>query len=257
MRCRLVLVRGEWMAKAAPGAMLAIPRDEQTVAAWLDHKDLWLAAVNGPSRCVVAGPPGAIDDLKTRLAAAGIEAQLLRTSGAFHSGLMDHVIGPLTEAASSIRPSAPRIPFISNVTGTWATLAQVSDPGTGAGSCGQPVRFAAGVQQLLDAGHTVFVEAGPGQTLGAFVRGCAPGRDDLTVISSLRHAMESTSDDERLASALARVWMSGASIDWQAYRGSERRLRVELPPYPFDRQRYWIEARQGATVAGPPPIASS
>ena len=250
---RLVLVRGEWMAKASPGAMLAVPRDEQAVVASLEGKDLWLAAVNGPSRCVVAGRADAIDELKTRLAAAGIDAQLLRTSGAFHSGLMDHVIGPLTEAASSIRASAPRIPFISNVTGTWTTLAEVSDPGYWGRQLRQPVRFAAGVQQLLDAGNTVFLEAGPGQTLGAFVRGCAAGRDDLTVISSLRHAMESTSDDQRLASALARAWMSGASIDWQAYRGLERRSRVELPPYPFDRQRYWIEARQGAAVAGPSP----
>jgi amino acid adenylation domain-containing protein len=249
---RLVVVRGRLMDQAPSGAMIAIARDEQTVAGWLEDAELWLAAVNGPSQCVVAGTSDAIERLSARLNEAGVDAQRLRTSGAFHSGLMDHVVAPLTEAARRVRTSPPRIPWVSNVTGAWITEAQIADAGYWGEHLRQPVRFADGIRQLMAAGATVFLELGPGNTLGALVRRSADTGTPVSIVPSMRHALEEASDAEQLALAVARAWRAGIAIDWAAYRGTERRRRVDLPPYPFERQRYWVEADRSTRLAPAP-----
>jgi amino acid adenylation domain-containing protein len=246
----LVVTRGRLMDQAPAGAMLAVQTDEQTITEWIDNQSLWLAAINGPQQCVVAGRPDAIERLHTRLGAAGIDAQPLRTAGAFHSGLMDHAVGPLTDATRALKTETPRIPFVSNVTGRWITTDDLADPTYWSRHLRQTVRFSDGVRQLLHAGAGVFVEMGPGLTLGAFVRRHTTPQEPVVTVSSLRHAAESeAAADERLATALARVWVAGAPVDWSAYRAGERRHRVELPSYPFERQRYWIDAASAATAS--------
>ena len=246
---RLVVVRGQLMEQTPAGAMLAIPRDEATVQAWLGEPGLWLAAVNGPSQCAVAGTTEAVGRLRAQLADAGVDAQPLRTSGAFHSGLIDHVIGPLGAAARQVRVSAPRIPWVSNLTGTWITPEQLFDAAYWGQHLRQPVRFADGVRTLIQSGATTFLEAGPGNTLGSLVRRCTGSPPGISVVPSLRHGLEQAPDQERIAVAIARLWLAGVAIDWRAYRGTERRYRVELPPYPFERQRYWIDGQQPVTPA--------
>ena len=53
-------------------------------------------------------------------------------------------------------------------------------------------------------------------------------------------------EDERgvLLASLATWYTRGGAVDWSGFHAHERRRRVPLPTYPFQRQRYWVEPRQ-------------
>ena len=87
----------------------------------------------------------------------------------------------------------------------------------------------------------MFLEVGPGRTLASLVRQAAPAVNAASVVTSLRHPQESTADESHLLTALGRLWLAGIDVEWGSLSAGERRRRVPLPTYPFERQRYWIE----------------
>lgn len=241
---RLVATRGRMMQEATEGAMLAVPLPEQEIAGRLNG-ELTLAAINGPTQCTVAGPLYAIEALQTQLAAQEIDCRRLHTSHAFHSASMDPLVEPFTAEVRTVQLQAPHIPYLSNVTGTWMTDTDATAPEYWARHLRQPVQFANGIRELLTNPHGILLEVGPGQTLGTFTRQQIDPTTHHTVLSSMRHARETLSDQAFLLTALGKLWLAGATIDWPAlYRGEQRR-RVPLPTYPFERQRYWIDAEPG------------
>ena len=133
---------------------------------------------------------------------------------------------------------APKIPFISNVSGTFILDAQATDPAYRGRQIREAVRFSSGASELLKKPDRVFLEVGPGNTLGTLVRRQATGKAAQMVFSTLRHAREEGSDTASMLCAVGRLWASGVSIDWAAFYGDESRRRVALPPYPFEGQRY-------------------
>ncbi|HSU82667.1 MAG TPA: phosphopantetheine-binding protein, partial [Thermoanaerobaculia bacterium] len=97
---------------------------------------------------------------------------------------------------------------------------------------------------LADPGQ-VFLELGPGQTLGSLLLQQAEAEGQPLVVSALRHSYESHPDQAFLLQALGRLWLAGVEPDWAGFHGGERRLRVRLPTYPFERQKFWIVAGEG------------
>src|SRR4029077_12405254 len=164
----------------------------------------------------------------------------LNTSHAFHSGLMDGAVAPFVKAVSETSLNAPKIPYISNVTGTWVDAAQAQDPAYWGRQIREAVRFGTGVTELLKKEERLFVEVGPGNVLSALVRRQAPGKA-AHIFPTLRHAREEGSAIATVLGALGRLWVNGGTIDWTAFYGEEGRRRVSLPPYPFDRQRFWVD----------------
>jgi acyl transferase domain-containing protein len=162
----LVATRGRLMQALPAGAMLAVPLPEAEVTPLLEGR-LDVAAVNGPSLCVVAGPTDAVDALEAKLSARGVQARRLHTSHAFHSAMMDPILAPFTDAVRRVRLQAPKLPWVSNVTGTWIEAAQATDPAYWARHLRQPVRFAQGLRELLKDAADVLLEVGPGQTLAS------------------------------------------------------------------------------------------
>ena len=237
---RLVALRGRLMEAMPRGVMLAVPVEERRLAPMLGE-GLWLAAVNAPGLCVASGDAASIDALAERLRRDGVEGRRLHTSHAFHSGLMDAAVDPFVAAAATMEIGTPSIPYLSNVTGTWITGADLRDPGYWGRHIRQAVRFSDNLQALLEDDKRALVEVGPGNTLGALVRQQSRGPAAHVVLSSLRHPQEQTTDATTMATALARLWVSGAAADWQGYHAGERRHRVSLPTYPFERKRYWVE----------------
>jgi acyl transferase domain-containing protein len=238
----LVAARGRLMQQLPGGAMLAIPLPEQEVRLLLDG--LSLAAVNGSSACVVSGHTAAIEALERRLASRGVACRRLRTSHAFHSAMMDSIVGPFAEQVERVTLRPPQIPCVSNVTGDWLAAGEATDPGYWANHLRQAVRFADGVRRLVQDPAQVLLEVGPGRTLTTLATRHPSKSPEQTALSSLRHPQDQLSDAAFLLTTLGKLWLSGAQVDWAGFHAHERRRRVSLPAYPFERQRYWIEPQE-------------
>jgi amino acid adenylation domain-containing protein len=253
----LVVERGRLMQRMAPGAMLAVPLPEAEVAELLDRQDgeLSLAAVNRPDLCVVSGDPESIEALAADLAADGVKARRLHTSHAFHSFTADPILEAFTAAVRRVRLSPPAIPLVSNLTGVWMRPEEATDPAYWARQLRGTVRFADGLAQLLAEPQRILLEAGPGDTLAGFAREHPARLAEQAVIPSLRHPRSAEEDAAVLLRAVARLWLAGGELDWEAFNAAEERRRVSLPTYPFERRRYWVDPVPGRRDAREAPDA--
>ncbi|MEM7581907.1 MAG: SDR family oxidoreductase [Acidobacteriota bacterium] len=251
----LVATRGRLMDELPSGAMLAVPLPEGEVTSRLSrHPDLSLAAVNEAARCVVSGPAEAVDAFADELARDGnaeTDGRRLHTSHAFHSAMMEPILEPFTSEVRKIRLSPPEIPFLSNITGTWITPEEATDPAYWARHLRSAVRFADGVATLADNSEQIFLEVGPGRSLATLASRHPSRRSEQPVFSSLRHprdAAEGAGEDQAtMLGTLGRLWIAGAALDEGALSTDEERRKVALPTYPFERRRYWIEADETVT----------
>ena len=243
----IVAARGRLMQDLPGGAMLAVRLPEADVLQLLTP-GLAIAAINGPALCVVSGPYGEVDALEKALTGRNVVNRRLHTSHAFHSAMVDPMIEPLRAHMQSVRLSAPSIPYVSCVTGDWIRAEEAASPGYWARHAREPVRFADGVMKLGDLPSAALLEVGPGATLSALAAQAMRGRS-VSVIASMQDAARERSDRECLLEALGRLWIHGATPDWQAVHGAPR-ARVSLPSYPFERKRHWIEPPKIAADAG-------
>ncbi len=237
----LVAMRGRMMQQLDAGTMLAVPLSEDEIGPLLDE-GLSLAAVNLPTQCVVAGPPEMIAALDGRLAEMGLVCRRLHTSHAFHSAMMDPIVEPFVERLRMITLQPPRIPFISNVSGTWITADEATDPRYWAKHLREPVRFSDGVRELLQEPGRVLLEVGPGQSLSRLVMRHPRAGAERVVLPSLAPRPGEMTDTEAVLTALGRLWVAGVPIAWAGLHRHAPRQRVMLPTYPFERRRYWVEA---------------
>ncbi|MEE8525064.1 MAG: SDR family NAD(P)-dependent oxidoreductase, partial [Thermoanaerobaculia bacterium] len=237
----LVAARGRLMQSLPPGAMLAVPLSEDEVGSRLDPQ-LSIATINAPRRCVVSGPEDAIEAFREQLAERGVRARRLHTSHAFHSAMMEPILQPFIEELSKVELKAPQIPYVSNVSGTWITADETTDPGYWATHLRSAVRFADGVHTLLRESSRVLLEVGPGNTLTTLAQRHPDKGADQLVMPSIRHPRSKEADDQAfLLATLGQLWLAGVSVDWRGFYRHQRRRRVLLPTYPFERRRYWID----------------
>ena len=237
--------------------MAALPRDgamaaltaplEEVAAAVAPHaREVAVAALNGPADTVVSGRREAVEAIAAGFRVRGIEARSLEVSHAFHSPLVDPILGDLADAAGLIRPLPPRYTLVSGLTGKAFGPGEAPDAAYWARHARQPTHFAAGMETLRRLGCELFVEIGPGATLlgmGARLWGDAPAR----WLPSLRH---DEGDWQRLLRTLGTLFAAGVDPDWRGFDAGYRRTRRRLPSYPFQRRRFWLEAG-GAEAAAP------
>ncbi|WP_172381391.1 type I polyketide synthase [Streptomyces sp. MNP-20] len=257
---RLVAFRARLIAGLPAGAMLAVPLSPGQLAARFGaHTDLGLdvSVVNGPELTVLGGPRDIVDDFAARLDRAGVPGRKLATTHAFHTRMLAPAGDELTAwAAAELRPRAPERPYVSNLTGALVTHDLVADPAYWARHMCGTVRFSEGLAHLLADPDPVLLELGPGQSLGAMARvhpGCARDRWPL-VVPTLPSAAEARPDDEVAAEAVARLWLAGADVDWDAYQHGRAPRRTPLPTYAFQREEYWLDpapARPAPAPASP------
>ncbi|HEV2705773.1 MAG TPA: beta-ketoacyl synthase N-terminal-like domain-containing protein, partial [Pyrinomonadaceae bacterium] len=240
----LVATRGRMMQSLPTGAMLAVNLPPHEVEP-LVGAQLSLAAVNSPSLCVVSGESAAVEELAERLTRREVNCRRLHTSHAFHSHMMEPVVGEFTRHVAKLKLKPPTIPYISNLTGNWIRADEATDPQYWARHLRQTVRFAEGLTRLAKEAGSILLEIGPGQTLGTLARTQTNGH---VILSTLRHPHEAESDAQYLLKRLGQVWLSGGKIDWQGFYADEQRLRLPLPTYPFERKRYWIDAPRTTTA---------
>jgi amino acid adenylation domain-containing protein len=232
----LVALRAKLMHALPEGAMLSVALGEDELRGMMGPT-LSLAAVNGPSLSVVSGPHEAVAGLEASLTEKNVQYRRLVTSHAFHSQMMEPIIGEFTAKLSKVKFNAPKVPYVSNVTGSWIKTA---DPDYWASHLRETVRFADGARTLLSDSNSIMLEVGPGRSLSSIVAPLAR-ESGQTVVNSLPAVSEEKSASESLTAALAKLWLAGATVDWQQYYSQEKRRRLPLPTYPFERRRYWIE----------------
>lgn len=232
----LVALRARAIQALPGGVMLAVSLSPEAVTPYLDD-GVALAAINAPEMCVLAGTEKAAARAERRLAEAGHASRRLAATHAFHSPQMHPVADRVAEAAARMPLSAPRIPMLSNVTGTWLAAEDATDPRYWARHLCGTVQFARCAAELLADPARVLVEVGPGGSLGAFVRqqAAADGRPVPPGIASLPHAAEDTPEPAFILGALGRLWTAGVHPDWSTVQ-REGRLRVPLPAAPSEEE---------------------
>jgi len=238
---RVVALRAQWIERLPAGAMLALPLPEAEAVPLLGD-GLSLAAVNGPAVCVAGGPAAAVEALEERLAARGLVTRRLRTAHAFHSPMMQPVAGELTRLLAGVRLQPPRIPYLSNVTGTWIDAAQAVDPAYWARHLLAPVRLGDGLAALWQDPDRLLLEAGPGSGLSSLaLQHPDAAAGSRVAVPSLPGAHERRPEQAFALGALGRLWLGGAAVSWNGFWQHEERRRLRLPTYAFERRRYWIE----------------
>jgi acyl transferase domain-containing protein/SAM-dependent methyltransferase len=234
----LVAERGRLMS-ALPqrGAMAALMTDEATalslIAPW--PAEVSLAAMNGPEHVVISGQDNAVTTILERAATAGIGSTRLTVSHAFHSPLIEPMLAELERAAAGVEHKRATIDIVSNLTGE----AQSSgfDAAYWRQHARSPVRFSRAMQTLARLGYDTFVEIGPHPTLLGMARQCLKD-DALAWLPSLRRGRD---DWEQLLDSLAKLYVRGVNVDWERFDAGYARSKVQLPTYPFQRERFWVD----------------
>ncbi|MFI1823963.1 SDR family NAD(P)-dependent oxidoreductase [Lentzea sp. NPDC020367] len=236
----LVSQRGSLMQGTAHGAMLSVDAPHEVLRRF-ESADVAIAAVNTTASGVLSGPDASIERVESALDAEGVSHRRLKTAHAFHSPAMDEVLDRFREVVRTVELNEPQTPYVSTLTGTWVRGEDVCDPEYWVRQLRETVNFDAGLRTLLDKPHRVLLEVGPGQSLTTLARHHDTRADQPVIATGTRPG------DERgtfagLLDAVGRLWAAGVRVDWRTVvpPGSHRRL--PLPTYPFERERYWIEA---------------
>ncbi len=248
---KLVAARARLVNELPQGSMLAVMLPEKELLPMLNGQ-LSISLINSPNLCVVSGPVSKMDDFQKGLAEREVVFRPVRNAHALHSRMLDPIVDPFVQEIKRVRLNAPRIPFTSNVTGTWITPEQACDPNYWADHARRTARFSNALEQLWKIPGCLPLEIGPGRTLGALAMQ-HPARNAVEgaqVLSSLRHDYENESDPDFILNSLGKLWVAGIEIDWEKLDSRTNRRKVSLLTYPFERQRYWIDSDERPSTAG-------
>ena len=244
--------RGRLMYDLPTGSMLAVPLAPSNL-----HLDgtLALAAVNNPGLSVVSGPTPEIAALEDSLAKRSVSSRRLFTSHAFHSAMMNPISDAFEERIEHIELSAPNIPYLSNVSGTWVRAEEAIDPGYWARHLRQTVRFSHSLTELFREPNRILIEAGPGNALSSLAR--QQLGPTVKAFQSLPHPREKNAGLHCALQTLGQAWVEGVDIDWPKLHPSGSARRVSLPTYPFEHQRFWIAADKVKLTPAQSPVSAS
>jgi len=244
--------RGRLMFGLPTGAMLAVSLPAGDISL---SGNLSLAAINSPGQCVVSGPTIEIAALEQDLAMQSVACRRVVASHAFHSAMMDPILGAFEERLRSVGYQSPRIPYLSNVTGTWIKPEEATDPAYWARHLRQTVRFSDCLLELIRKSDSILLEAGPGNALTSLAR--QQGGRPVEAFQSLPHSRETVGALGCALHTLGQLWTLGADVDWAKLHKPESVCRVPLPTYAFEHKRFWIDADRVQPEAPPRPTASA
>ncbi|MFE1802240.1 SDR family NAD(P)-dependent oxidoreductase [Streptomyces sp. NPDC059517] len=227
----LVTARGRLMGALPPGgAMVAVEATEEEIVPLLGE-GAGLAAVNGPTSVVLSGTEDAVSAAVRRLGER--RTNKLKVSHAFHSPLMDPMLEDFRRVARSVTYAEPQVPVV--------TTGEVTDPDHWVRHVREAVRFADAVTRLEAEGVTRYLELGPDGVLTAMARPCLTGTAETAVLVPALRRREP--EPVAALTALGRLHTSGLRVDWTAVFAGRGARRTDLPTYPFQRARYWLDKR--------------
>ncbi|HEX5613366.1 MAG TPA: SDR family NAD(P)-dependent oxidoreductase, partial [Burkholderiales bacterium] len=256
---RVVAVRAQLVNELPLGGMLAVNLSEEELRPLL-HGNLSISLVNGPRLCVVAGPLEEVGHFETALGQQKVICRRVRNGHAFHSSMLEPIVGRLEAELRQVKLSAPKIPFLSNVSGSWIDARQATDPAYWSGQALRTARLSDGLQKLRQFNDPILVEAGPGRTLSVLALQHPDRPENAIAIASLRAQYENDGDVEYLLRGIGNCWIAGATIDWDKLPNAACARKIALPAYPLERKLHWLEpvsqpeqAQPGQIVRNPDP----
>ncbi|TDO97047.1 polyketide synthase [Flavobacterium sp. 245] len=235
----LIAVRGRLVNELPAGSMLSVRLHEDKLKELLP-KTLSLAAINSDFLCVVAGKDSHIKEFAKSLDAIEIANNLLFTSHAFHSSMMDPVLEVFENEVKKARLNKPTMPIVSTVTGSWLKDEEAVSSKYWSDHLRSTVRFAPAADVLLKLEDPIFIEIGPGHTLTTLTKQQATGKI-IPAFTSLAAPKNKMNEYNSVLQTLGELWQKGIDPDWNAFYSGQDRQKVELPSYVFDRKRCWID----------------
>lgn len=234
----LVRLRGELFEEVPPGGMLSVALALEALKARLPEA-LDVASINAPELCVVSGSNEALDAFRQELVKDGIEASRIPIDIAAHSRMLAPILERFEAFLKATPLSAPNIPIVSNLTGTWLSAAEARDAAYWTKHLRSTVRFGDGMGLLASNPNRIYIEVGPGRVLGSLAK--AQGIAANQVINSLPHADETIDDNLHFLTSLGRAWATGLAVPIERLWASAAPRRVNLPTYAFQHQSYFLD----------------
>lgn len=238
---RLITLRGKLVSDLPGGSMLSIRTAAEDIIPLLPE-NLSMAAINSDNLCVVSGTDHDIERFAQKLKEEGIANMLLATSHAFHSTMMNPILDTFEKEVQKMELKAPKIPIISTVTGKWMSKDEATSPNYWTNHLRDTVRFSQALDSMIDLDeHSVLLEIGPGRALSTLAKQKREGKN-LTPISCLAAPKEQENSYHTMLMALGELWSHGIQPDWDIYYKDYHQVKINLPPYSFDRKPCWVEA---------------
>ena len=169
-----------------------------------------------------------------------LELLVLRGNG-IQEVQQESVIKKFAEKLNQVKGNRPQIPYISALSGHWITAEEASDQGYWLKHLQGIDRSAEGLTELLKNENSIFIEIGPAGILSKTLRQHTDLKANHTLINLVRQCGENAGESYYFLTQIGRLWVSGVKIDWCKINWTEKRYRLPLPTYPFERQSYWIE----------------
>lgn len=244
---RIVIARGKLMQAQKPGSMLAVMADASEIEPYLPET-LSLCLRNTTARCVVGGCKEDVEAFSAVLKEKGIGNTILRTSHAFHTGMMQEAAEQFRKVLAEVTFHAPKYRLLSNVTGTYAGE-EMQQPQYWAEHIMSCVLFEQNLHEMFTEPAGIAVEIGPGKTLTAFARQHADRKDDWAYVNTVRHIKETASDIGYLYEAIGMLESAGLLKETPEALGIKGN-RVSLPTYVFDPISYPIRLTEEPETTG-------
>ena len=261
---RFAAARGELTATLPGGAMAAIfadvPQVESAIEEWnatTTGVGLSIAAYNGAHQ-VVSGPEEEIAAISEHFLAQEIRVSRLHTNRAFHSVLVEPMLDKLEGIVEGMAIASPSLTLVSNVTGQVLESGDLQDSAYWCQHTRKPVAFAPSIETLSNLGVDLIVEVGPHAVLSSMATLAWPDAASgppVALASLLRPSskVSQAEADRAFTAAVATAYEAGLPISFAGLFAGEKRRRISLPIYPFQRERHWIETskRRRATAGHP------
>ena len=265
---RFVAKRGALLSSVPElGTMAAVFAGEDEVAAAVEEYNaaaggmsLSVAVDNGIHQ-VISGTIEAVQAVSEKFEAQEVQVRRLRNQ-AFHSPLVEPSLDELEEAYKSVAVSTPSLSLVSNVTGKVVAADETLDGKYWRSHARNAVQFRRGISTMAELGVDLVIEVGPHAVLGPLVSLVWPDsvngamtETPVVLESMLRLSwdIDPADYDDGFMDAVAGAYNAGLALSFDGLFAGEKRRKIELPSYPFQRERYWIDPpRRRRAAAGHP-----
>ncbi len=239
----MAVKRGELMSKLPrSGGMVSVATRAEKLREMIAPypRDISIAAINSPRQTVLAGTTSFLEKICGQLDTQGISYKKLEVSHAFHSPLMEPMLASFEKIVKNIKFAKANYELIGNMTGKPGGE-EMSTPRYWVDHVKATVMFSKSIGTLLDKGINTFIELGPHPVLSSLGQHCLPENDTKTRSIWLPSLSKGKNDIMTMMSSLAKWYVEGGQVEWKNVFVGQNDIKLNLPTYPFQRSRYWIE----------------